>query len=39
MYICPKCAAFMEFIYQYGGGYWACKTCGYIPMVTYSNHT
>ena len=39
MYICPKCGASMKFVYQYGGGYWICRTCGYAPEITYSNRT
>ena len=39
MYICPKCGASMMFVYQYGGGYWVCSTCGYAPEITYSNRT
>ena len=39
MYICPKCRASMKFVYQYGGGYWICRTCGYVPEITYSNRT
>ena len=39
MYICPKCGASMKFIYQYEGGYWICRICGYVPEIAYSNHT
>ena len=39
MHICPKCGASMKFVHQYGGGYWTCRTCWYIPEITYSNRT
>lgn len=39
MCICPKCGASMEFVYSYRGGYWICRICGYVPEITYSNHT
>lgn len=40
MYICPHCGASMKFVYQsMGGGYWICRTCGFVPSVTYSDHT
>lgn len=39
MNVCPKCHASMEYIFTLQGSYWICRTCGYVPTVTYSNKT